>query len=401
MRGSIDEALSRNSKIKATADEASAARAAVFRQGLAFFVPTVAATYDLTRNYNTNSLPPFNLEERGRTGRLRLSFPIWTSGQRYFDYRGSLSALHAARAEEAKARNEVSFDTASAFLNYVSATRTAALIEQNVKRLGRLQAAVDAKFAQGFASETDRAQVRGDIDSLKEQLVNARISRAKARETVVSLAGAGVSGDVDMRRLMTPLAAGEETLVTAAVTGNPTILSERHKSEAARYRSMSAVSALLPQVALTADYARDYDRTGTTRDRDSWNVMARLSMAVIDPVTVPEIARNKMLASAATHRADEAHRVVELQIRSLWKDHVGLKRQLAFLHDRVRQRRQVAASFEEQYRSGLASLEVVLDRQQQLASAEIELQRIELQHASAVFKLLIEAGAFDLALLSP
>ena len=391
----VNRTLETNGRIKASEDDIGAAQSVVWQQ-IASFIPVVTASAAAGRDYNSTVT---NKRANQRTLGVQLTVPLFTSGQRLFNWRSANSSLVEAGAQAELARNEIALDLISAHINYLSAGRVSELIARNVKTLERLLAAVEAKRRLGFASDTDRAQVLADLSSLKSQIESSIQSRAKARETVASLVGAAVRDRLDIAALERPLSDGVDGLVESAMTSNPEVVAALSASEAARYRSYAAKSGLLPKVTLNAGYNRDYEPVSPDIDPDDWRFEVRGTVPLFNAGAIGEVARTRFLASSAANRAREVRRTVELDVRQLWQDLVAARKQLSLARDRVAQRRQVSSSMEEQYKRGLVSLDIMLDRQRLLTSSEVEMERFEVERAVTVFRLLVASGRFSPAML--
>ncbi|OYW55983.1 MAG: hypothetical protein B7Y80_03445 [Hyphomicrobium sp. 32-62-53] len=392
LKDSLDSSLNSNDRLKAAQSEVDAARMVLWQQ-IASFVPVVTASYGHSRSYNTDSAF-LGQRTSQRQGAIALTVPLFTSGQRLFNIRGANSSLDASAAEADIVSNEIALETVTAYINYVSAGRISVLIGRNVKTLKRLLAAVDARKARGFASDTDRSQVLADLNSLEVQLVQARAERARARETAQSLVGADIKDTIDLQGVEKYLTGGVEELVADAVANSPALASAEHQADAAYDRSLSTVAGLLPQVGLNAELNRDYSLGLPGVDRDDWTVEVRASVPLVDLTSVGEAARQRYTAKAAQYRASDARRIIELEMRTLWETYQAAKVQMQLATERVQHRSRVAKSLEEQYKQGLVSLDVMLDRQRLLTSAEVELQQIEVERAVTMFRLLLTKGDF-------
>lgn len=395
LSAALSQTLETNGRIKASEDDIGAARSVVWQQ-IASFIPVVTASASAGRDYN-NTLA--NRQANQRALGVQMSVPLFTSGQRLFNWRSANSALLEAGAQADLARNQVALDLISAHINYLSAGRVAELIARNVKTLERLLAAVEAKRRLGFASNTDRAQVLADLSSLKSQIESSVQMRAKTRETVTSYVGTTVKDRLDIAALERPLMDGVDGLVGSAMTSNPEVLAALSASEAARYRSYAAKSDLLPKVTFNAGYNRDYAHVSPELDRDDWRFEVRGTVPLFNAGAIGEVARTRFVASSAANRAREVRRTVELDVRQLWQDLMAARKQLTLARERVAQRRQVSASMEEQYKRGLVSLDIMLDRQRLLTSSEVELERFEVERAVTVFRLLVASGRFSSTML--
>lgn len=391
----VNRTLDTNGRIMASEDDIGAAQSVVWQQ-IASFIPVVTASASAGRDYNGTIT---NKHANQRSLGVQLTVPLFTSGQRLFNWRSANSSLVEAGAQANLARNAVALDLISAHINYMSAGRVSELIARNVKTLERLLAAVEAKRRLGFASDTDRAQVLADISSLKSQIESSVQMRAKSRETVASYVGAAVKDRLDIATMERPLTDGVDGLVESAMTSNPEVLAALSASDAARYRSYAAKSGLLPKVTFNAGYNRDYEPVSPNIDQDDWRFEVRGTVPLFNAGAIGEVARTKFDAASAANRAREVRRTVELDVRQLWQDLLSAKKQLSLAHDRVAQRRQVSSSMEEQYKRGLVSLDIMLDRQRLLTSTEVEMERFEVERAVTVFRLLVASGRFSPSML--
>lgn len=403
LRGSVDSALGTSPLVKAVDAEARAADAGVLRQQLSF-LPTVTGNVGQSRLYNdTGELGSSRFSPGLRTeryGGVSVQWPIFNGFQTYFGLRSAVSTSQAARLEAEATRNDVALQIVGAYLNFISADRSVGLIGKNVLMLERLSTAVRERMGAGFSSEADVFQVEADLAGLRQQLVSMQADRDKARETVSSMAGRPVKPKAAFPRLDRLLGGGQEMLVLQAAQQNPRLRAARHNSDAARHTSSAAVGRYLPQVSMIGSYLRNLaDKNPQNLDRDSWNVGVQMSVPLVNLATMADVRQSRELASAASYRADETQRQVELQIRSLWKDYTAGNVRLRLARTRAEAQRRVAVSWEEQFKLGLISLDSLLTRQRLLTTAEIEEQQADMQRYAVMCQLLVGAGVFSPGML--
>lgn len=409
LRGSVDQALSGNALIKAVEADARAAEAAVMRQWFGF-LPVVTGNVGLTRLYNDTGQFSTNrfssgFRTEGYAG-ANLQWPIFNGFQNYFGLRSAQSTSLAARMEAEATRGDVALGTVNAYLNFVASDRSVGLIGKNIAMLERLALAVRARMEAGFSSEADLYQVEADLDGLQQQLVTMLGDRAKAQAEVSSLAGHPVKPRGSFPKLARQLAGGQEALVAQAVDRNPRLQAARHNAHAARYASQATAGRYLPQINAVGSFQRDIDRnvplgfeTGRPIDRNAWNLGLQLQQPIVDLGTMADIRQSVEAAGAAAFRTDDARRQVELQIRTLWKDHVAGEQRWRLARSRAAAQRKVSEAWEEQFKLGLISLDALLTRQRLLTAAEIEEQQADMARYATMSQLLVGAGIFNPAML--
>jgi outer membrane protein TolC len=405
LRGSVDSALETSPLVKALDATARAADALVLKQKLDF-LPTVTGSIGVTRRTLNDGEADLPLRRSDtlwtqRTAGLSLQWPVFNGFQNYFGLQSAISAANAAYLEAEATRGDVAFQTINAYLNFIAAERSVGLIRKNVEMLERLGRAVHARMLAGFASEADVFQVEADIAGLSQQLESMKAERDKARDTVSSMAGRPVQPRASFPALDRLLAQGEEALALKALRHNPRLRAARYNTDAARHSSRAAIGKFLPQVNMVGNYQYDFsERNPLEQDRNSWNLGVQLSVPLVRLSTMAEVRQSHEMATVAALRADEAVRLVALEIRNLWSDYQAGDARLRLARTRVAAQRRVATSWEEQYKLGLISLDNLLTRQRLLTSAEIDEQQAQMQRYALICRLLVSAGIFDPAMLS-
>lgn len=403
LRGSIDGAITSSPLVQAVDAETRAANAFVLKQQLSN-LPTVSASLGQTRLYNdTGELGTARFSPDLRTeryGSVNLQWPVFNGFQNYFRTKSAVSSAFATGLEAQATRDDVALQTVNAYLTFVASDRSVSLINTNVRMLERLARAVRERKTTGFSSQADQLQVEADLAALRQQRLAALADREKAREYVSSLVGRPVTPKASFPQLERHLATGVEALVRQALLDNPRLLATRHNADAARYASRVAVGQYLPQVNVVGSYDRDLSSDAPPNlDPESWSLGVRLTVPLVQLSTLADVRQTKELAAAASFRADDAQRSVELQVRTLWKDYLASVGRLRLARQRASAQRRVANSWEEQFKLGLISLDSLLTRQRMLTEAEIEEQQATMQRYATICQLLVSAGIFAPAML--
>lgn len=398
LRGAVDSAIAGSDRLRASLHDVKEAEAGVWK-ALARFTPTVSASLAATRT--TSAFEGLGSPGRDeRFGAISLSMPIFTSGERLFSFKAAKSAALSAGFQAQATRDQVALETVGSYLQHVYAGRAVELYKRDEVSLGKLLTAARAQRNAGFVSGADVAEIDAELQSRRQQLVEALATRSKTLDQVESLAGRKVHIRTEFPRLERALAGGHERLLARAVRYNAQVMAARHASESSLYASKAAFGRYLPQVNLTGEYRRDTAPATPTTNPNSWSVGVRLSMPLVDLSTVADIKASKERASAARYRSMDTQRAVGTEFANLWDDYRAARASAGIAGKKVAAQRKVAAASLAKFEKGLASMRDVLDDQRGLTGAELEELQLRVRLTYTMAQLLVTANAFDPAMLS-
>jgi outer membrane protein len=332
---------------------------------------------------------------------LNVTQSLYNGGETRAAIARAEDAVRAERARLAQLEQEVLLEAVAA---YTAVARDQAVLDLARRNEERLGIQLDAT--------RDRERF-GDVTRTDIFLAESRLARATAER--VAAEGALQAAAAEYRRVVRDGPARPE-LPPAPEDGTPASLDEAlaaaegswrwqaasHELAAARGDVAVALAALKPRLTLGGEvsYADD---SGSYRD-------AGANAAVGATLAVPlyqgggehaRVRQTKELVAQRRHGLDDARRAVEAEITSAWEAHRtaeaairSIRRQVdaaAFALDGVRQEALVGAR---------AVLDV-LDAEQELFAAEVDLARAERERVLAAYRLRAAVGrltARDLAL---
>lgn len=121
---------------------------------------------------------------------LQITIPVFTGGYRSAQHEEALDMAEKARADEARARQQVALQTRSAWLGLtVGAQRVQALAQARAASLDRLEA-TRLGVQVGDRTTLDLLNAQGDAASAELNLVQARLELVRQRLRLAALAGA-------------------------------------------------------------------------------------------------------------------------------------------------------------------------------------------------------------------
>ena len=299
--------------------------------------------------------------------------------------------LGSLRWAASATRDGLVLDIMQAWIETVSARKTAEALERTASSMRGMRASVVSRQREGYASEADIARLDADIAAIEQEVVFARLEATTANATLSSLAGRKLEpqGYPDVERFV---AKGKAWLSNRAQRANPQLNASRAETRALMADASAARGDLLPGVDLTGRYDHAFNPSGIHRTDSAYTIGVKLSMPIFDVTQYARADRLKSEAHAAGWRATDQARQVALQVETLWQTHEASKRAVALAARAVAENNRVLASLEAQYREGRADLADVLDRQRVVVDAEFEHRRAVLRRSGAAIRLVSIAG---------
>lgn len=404
---SYQAALTGNADLLAARSAAEAGREAL-PIARAQLLPNVSLSFSQYRNDLTSTTPDaFGQEQEARqkygsrSGALVVRQPLYRPNA-WAGYQRSQAMVDQAEATLATAQQELGVNVASGYFNLLLARETHLQLQTQIRVIGAQLQAAQRALAAGQATRTDidDAQARLDVASAKE--VAARDAAAQARQELQGMIQAQVDRvrPVDVARL-------------ALVPPEPD--SEAHWWSLAEQRS-PAIATLAAEVrALQADVDRasaghkptlDVVAQRTTTDRDSvFNPSSTYRNAQVGvSLNVPLFAGGGVSAQvrqalAALQEGEQRLEAERRKLRNQLRKEFQAVRQgvlrVRAQEQAERSAQQAVISSERGFAAGTRSRLDILNAQQQLSEAVLDLARERLTYLLARIRLQALTGGLD------
>ena len=307
--------------------------------------------------------------------------------------RAAESNVFAARETLRVIEQTVLLDAATV---YMDVERDAAILEvqrSNVQVLGETLRQTRHRFKLGEVTHTDVAQAEAQLAAGKSQMLgadsNLTTSKARYRRVIGSKPGRLEPGLPVDRLSPRTLAAA----IDAGITGNPSVKAAVYGVDVARLQVKIAEGALYPAVALQGNVRRAHDVTGLM---DEWS-----SASVLIGVTIPiyqggaeystirqsKEALGQRRLDLATTRDQARAAVIEV-----WGQLQASKAQIQAAQEQVRASEMALKGVRMEARLGLRTTLDVLNAQQALVNARLNLVTAQHDRVVGSFKLLSAVG---------
>lgn len=336
---------------------------------------------------------------------VRLSQPLFRGGATMAQTQASEARVLAGRASLTEVEQQVLAAAASA---YVTVIRDQSVIDLNVNNeqvLARQLQATRDRFHVGEVTRTDVSQAEARSADARASRIAAEGNLEASRATYENLIGTA-PGTLEFPTMS--VFSVPETVEAALDLGlqrNPTVLRADALAAAARHDIDAAAARVLPHVTLSASAQRSWDPNSFSSKTDVAEIVTSLVVPLYQ--SGAEYARIRELREVAVQRrreVDAERRSIRESVAQGWERLQTAQARVSAFQASVEANGIALEGVEQEAAVGARTVLDVLDAEQELFEARVNLVRAEAEAATATFQLLSVAGgmtARELALPTP
>ena len=346
-----------------------------------------ATTGATVRSKSNSALSP-------RSYSLSITEPIYSGGETTAKTRAARNLVYAGRAGLKVKEQEVLLNSVR---SYMEVLRAQSVVELNVHNekvvIRQLQAARD-RFEVGEVTQTDVAQGEARAAQAKAELIGAEgelvSSRASYREDI------GILPETLVWPIpLTTIPKGEEDALLAAKQKNPEIIRANFTERAAADQINVAYSSILPKVLLRGTFDHNYDVSASIEETESLSLTARLTIPLYQSGSeYSAIRKSKQVAGQRRIEAEKVRRAVFEEVTRAWEALMTSQAQIAAFEAQVKAAQLALDGVEREAMVGLRTTLEVLDAEQELFAARVNL--IGAEHDEVVSSYWVKATVGEL-----
>jgi outer membrane protein len=371
-------------------------------------VPLALADYRPRINAVASMGNQFTLQETVVTPGLNQRNTYWTAPrsvgltaeQKLFNGYQTANRTRAAESNVLAARETlrvieqtVLFDAATAYMDVV---RDAAILEfqrSNVQVLGETLGRTRRRFKLGEVTRTDVTQAEAQLAAGRSQMLRAdaalTTSKAKYRRVIGSEPG-GLKPGSPVEHLL-PRALG--AAIEAGTTANPSVKAAMYGVDVAQLQVKVSEGALYPSVSLLGNIQRDHDLTGLIPEQSTATFLIG--------ATIPLYEGGAEYATTRQSKETLAQRRLELattrdQARAAvvqaWAEFQATKAQIEAAQEQVKAAEMTLKGMHTEARLGLRTTFDVLNAQQVVVNAQLDLATAQHDRVVGSYNLLSAIG---------
>jgi TolC family type I secretion outer membrane protein len=404
----IDDALSTAYRTN-PALQAERARLRALDEGvpraLSGWRPTVTLSGSAGRGRDQNRQVDTVNDRETTTGRVRtpdsasltLSQPLYRGGRTLAETSRAENLVQRGRAVLQGVEQTVLLDAATAYANVLRDQATLDLNVNNEQVLTRqLQAARD-RFQVGEITRTDVSQAEARLERARADRIQAEGNLTSSRSTYERVIGAVPSSRLAAARLPINLPRSEGEAIEGAAS-HPDVIASRFNEKAAADDVDLVAGEKLPTVSLNSSLARNTETDTRGFQRDRGEVTVSVSVPLYQAGSVDARVREaKQTAGQRRLEAGDQRRRTQESARRNWEALTTSRARITAFEAQIRASEIALDGVEQEARVGLRTVLDVLDAEQELFTAKVNLVGARRDEVVASYQLSSSTGRLSAA----
>lgn len=370
-------------------------------QAVGNFRPNVNALYETGRQRSRFDASEWNYGDT-TTKQLTVNQPIFQGGTEWFRYFSAKNQVLAGRADLMTLEQQVLLDGVVAYMDVVQNESVLRLSENNEGVLGKQLDAANNRFEVGDITRTDVAQSQARLARSQSDSIQARGDLESAVANFERVIGhKPQSLPLPVPTEFPPLPATLEEAIKVAMDNNPSIKSAAYIRESAEDDIGTNVGGLLPQVAVIGRMTRE-DGAGTTGTSDFD------TDALLLNVSIPIYQQGNQYSRVREARLIEKRREFEMEntedavregVIQAWENLQTAISTITAQEEAIRAAETALSGVRQEQQYGARTILDVLDAEQELFIARVNLVRAERNRIVSIYNLLLVLGEMDIGTL--
>ncbi|WP_119303259.1 TolC family outer membrane protein [Dongia deserti] len=362
-------------------------------QVLSEWRPTVLGTAQGGHEWDNQNKPlPLNEETNPRSYGVTVRQPIFDGFGTVAGTSQAENLVRAGRAQLTITEQNVLLNAVTAYMNVV---RDAAVLELNLNNEKVLQAqleATEARYEVGELTRTDVAQAEARLQGAVAARIQAEGQLTASRAIYRQVVGEDPA-DVKMpeERLELPSNRDESVVLSR---GAPAVRSAEFQERAAKDDIDVQFSDMLPTVAIEGSWQRQQDIGQREGETDVGSIIGQVTIPLYQ-AGAPDsrVRQSKQRYMQSRRLTDEAIRAAEQEAVNAWTALQTVMAQARSFEEQVRANEIALEGVRQEQEVGARTILDVLDAQQELLNAQVNLVSTQTDHVVAEYRLLASGGA--------
>ncbi len=358
--------------------------------------PTVSVSADAGfEDISSNSSQGLGADDtlNPRTLTLSLSQPLFRGFRTVSGVQRAEYLVRADRARLAEVEQDILLQAATAYLDVYRDQSVLELAINNEQRLRRQLEAAKDRFDVGEVTRTDVAQAESRLSNAIADRVRAEGDLTSSRAIYLNVVGR-MPGTLAAPDVIGSLPKDEKAAQAQASDENPSVRRAVFAARAARFDVRIATGALLPELTLNGTYTMAEDTSTFITSQDTAILKAQLSIPLYQSGS--EYAKVRAARATASQRrleVEQSKRATAQDVTRGWEALQTARARIKAFEDSVRAAKIALQGVEEEASVGSRTTLDVLDAEQELFTARVDLVRAQRDAVVAAFTLKAAVGA--------
>ena len=330
-----------------------------------------------------------------RSVTLRATQPLYRGGSTVAGVDRAENTVKAQRARLISTEQDILFRAAQAYMDVWRDKAVLRLNESNVEVLRRQLQATRDRFEVGEVTRTDVAQAESRLARAIADRTDAQGQLNASRATYKEVIGR-VPQEVEQAPVPEGLPANLEAAVSRARADNPDVRAADFSYRARRDETQEVAGELLPSADLVGELRHSEDQFSTDDETQTAEVRFELTIPLYQQGQVFSRVREvKQRANQARLDLRGARNTAEENAVSAWENLQAARAQISSLEEQVRAAEIALDGVRQESQVGARTVLDVLDAEQELLNAQVDLVRAQRDEVVAAYRVLQAVGELN------
>ena len=344
------------------------------------------------KNQETNTSGGDAVNTKPKTLSLTLTQSLYAGGTTTADIEGAEHDVYAERARLVSEEQTVLLNAASAYLNVL---RDQAVVELNIKNEQVLTSQLEAtrdRFNVGEITRTDVHQAESRLAGATADRIQSEGNLKTSRANYANLIG-DAPGTLETPILALPLPDSLDDALSLAEQSNPSVVAADFDYKSAQASVDSNKGGLLPSLDLTGTASRSLE----TSSKDYWANAAEAKLTLSVPLyqsgsVYSQLREARQTAAARRLDLDQARRDAAEEVRTAWETLASTNARIEAIKSQVLAAETALEGVQREASVGSRTVLDVLDAEQELLDARVNLVKSQRDETVAELTLLSSIG---------
>ena len=327
-----------------------------------------------------------------RFGELKVEQNIYRGGRTEFETEQRENEVKAKRAELKEIEQEVLLNSAIAYMSVFRDTAVLKLQINSEKVILRQLGATRDRFSVGEVTRTDVSLSEARLARAKADRIQAEGDLENSRtkfERVIGLAAVNLKSPVINFKLPSTLKAA----IVTATKKNPAIISALYWEKAANRKILKIKGELLPELNLEGSLKKSADEFSAGSTQESAQIIANLRIPIYQQgMVTSRIREAKQLAAQRRLMHQNIRRLSIEAVRTAWEDLATARARIEAFNIAINSSEIALEGVRQEANVGSRTVLDVLDAEQELLDAQVNLVRVKGDEFVAATELLVALG---------
>lgn len=327
---------------------------------------------------------------------INLSQPLFRGFRTVSAVDEAEATVRAGRENLRNVEQQVLLETVTAYADVVRDQAILRLRDNNVSVLTKQLGATEARRAVREVTRTDVAQAQARRARAISQLDQAKSSLKASRANFEKAVGRPPQKLTPPTPPTKLLARTLDEALLIAERENPNVVSALYREQAARHSIGKIRGELLPEVRLEASYGHRYDPSRSVNEQESAQITGRLTVPLYEGgETYARVRQAKHTQVSRLQEIEQARSETQAGTTQAWSKFSATKSQLKSDQAQVAANRLALEGVREEEKAGQRTVLDVLNAEQELLDAEVQLVVTRRELVVAAYTLLGQMGRLN------